>query len=94
MLSRSPGTARRAVLALTAAALAFTALPAAAEAAPDPLARYDRQHLTWKSCVLGPDDPTGKELEQAGARCADVTVPLDYSDPGGRTIDRVRFTVR
>jgi pimeloyl-ACP methyl ester carboxylesterase len=36
--------------------------------------------------VLGPDDTTGEELEQAGARCADVTVPLDYSAPGGRTI--------
>ncbi|MEV5101481.1 alpha/beta hydrolase [Streptomyces massasporeus] len=96
MLSRSPGTTRRAVLALTAAALAFTALPATAEAASDPLARYHRQHLAWKSCVLGPDDPTGKELERAGARCADVTVPLDYSDPGGRTItiaiSRIRAT--
>ncbi|MFF9117983.1 hypothetical protein ACF09Y_20640 [Streptomyces massasporeus] len=74
------------MLALTAAALAFTALPATAEAAPDPLARYHRQHLPWMSCLLGPDDPTGKELQQAGARCADVTVPLDYSDPRGRTI--------
>ncbi|MDQ1021638.1 pimeloyl-ACP methyl ester carboxylesterase [Streptomyces afghaniensis] len=98
MLSRSPGTARRAALALTAAALALTALPATAGASPgsDPLARYHGQHLTWKSCVLGPDDTTGKELEQAGARCADVTVPLDYSDPGGRTItvaiSRIRAT--
>jgi pimeloyl-ACP methyl ester carboxylesterase len=96
VLSRSPGTARRAVLALTAAALACTALTATAEAAEDPLARYHRQHLTWKSCVLGPDDTTGKELAQAGARCADVTVPLDYSRPGGRTItvaiSRIRAT--
>ncbi|WP_338775841.1 alpha/beta hydrolase [Streptomyces sp. DG1A-41] len=88
MLSRFPGTARRAALTLTAAGLALTALPATAGASPGsaPLARYHHQHLTWKSCVLGPDDTTGKELEQAGARCADVTVPLDYSDPGGRTI--------
>ncbi|MFD5157939.1 alpha/beta hydrolase [Streptomyces hawaiiensis] len=96
VLPRSSGTATRATLALTAAALAFTALPATAEAASDPLARYHRQHLTWKSCVLGPDDTTGKELEQAGARCADVTVPLDHSDPGGRTItvaiSRIRAT--
>lgn len=96
MLSRSPGTARRAALTLTAAALALTALPAAARTAPDPLARYHQQHLTWRSCVLGPDDTTGKELEQAGARCADVTVPLDYSDPGGRkisvAISRIRAT--
>jgi pimeloyl-ACP methyl ester carboxylesterase len=48
--------------------------------------------------VLGPDDTTGKELEQAGARCAGVTVPLDYADPGGRTltvaISRIRATDR
>ncbi|MEV0239802.1 alpha/beta hydrolase [Streptomyces sp. NPDC050674] len=96
MLSRSWGTARRTALALTATALAVTALPATARAAPDPLARYHHQHLTWKSCVLGPDDATGRELERAGARCADVTVPLDYSDPGGRTItvaiSRIRAT--
>ncbi|MFJ8467677.1 alpha/beta hydrolase [Streptomyces swartbergensis] len=98
MLSRFPGTARRAALALTATGLALTALPATAGASPglDPLARYHDQHLTWKSCVLGPDDTTGKELDQAGARCAGVTVPLDYSDPGGRTItvaiSRIRAT--
>ncbi|MFE0472828.1 alpha/beta hydrolase [Streptomyces sp. NPDC058947] len=98
MSPRFPGTARRAALALTAAALALTALPATAGASPgpDPLARYHQQRLTWKSCVLGPDDTTGRELEQAGARCADVTVPLDYSDPGGRTItvalSRIRAT--
>lgn len=50
------------------------------------LGRYQNQELNWKSCVLGPDDETGKELEKAGARCADVTVPLDHADPGGRTI--------
>ncbi|WP_436847908.1 alpha/beta hydrolase [Streptomyces coeruleorubidus] len=74
MPSRIPGTARRAVLALTAAGLAVTALPATAGAnpGPDPLARYHDQRLTWKSCVLGPDDTTGKELKQAGARCADA----------------------
>ncbi|GAA4311360.1 alpha/beta hydrolase [Streptomyces venetus] len=96
MLSRSPGRASRLALALTAAALALTALPATAQGTPDPLARFHHQRLAWKSCVLGPDDTTGKELEQAGARCADVTVPLDYSDPGGRTItvaiSRIRAT--
>ncbi|MFI2200443.1 alpha/beta hydrolase [Streptomyces sp. NPDC020192] len=64
--------------------------------AGDPLARYHHQHLHWKSCRLGPDDTTGKELEQAGARCADVTVPLDYARPDGRTItvaiSRIRAT--
>ena len=87
--------------------LAFTAPPAVADTAfhtaaggshapADPLARYHHQHLTWKSCLLGPDDETGKELEQAGAQCTDVTVPLDYDDPAGRTItvaiSRIRAT--
>ncbi|MES5820785.1 alpha/beta hydrolase [Streptomyces sp. RG80] len=96
----SAHTATKAALSLTAAtALALTALPATAlpaRAVADPLARYHHQHLDWKSCVLGPDDTTGKELEQAGARCADVRVPLDYSDPDGRTItvaiSRIRAT--
>ena len=98
-LPPSPRSVGRAALALTAAALALTALPATArpaEATPDPLARYHHQRLTWKSCVLGPQDTTGEELRQAGARCADVTVPLDYSDPGGPTISvaisRIRAT--
>ncbi|MEV7385522.1 alpha/beta hydrolase [Streptomyces sp. NPDC091215] len=85
-----------ATAALTlATALTLGTAPAATHA-PDPLARYHHQHLTWKSCVLGPDDDTGKDLEKAGARCADVTVPLDYDDPGGRTItvavSRIRAT--
>ncbi|MER5507278.1 alpha/beta hydrolase [Streptomyces sp. NPDC002766] len=95
----SPGTARRAVLGLAATALAAGLLPAAAlpaAAAADPLARYHHQHLTWKSCLRGPDDAMGKELEQAGARCADVRVPLDYGRPHGRTvsvaISRIRAT--
>ncbi|ELS50811.1 putative TAP domain-containing protein [Streptomyces viridochromogenes Tue57] len=92
-MARSPkstsGTTRKAALGLAATALAVAALPTAilpAQAASDPLARYHHQRLDWKSCVLGPDDATGKELEQSGAQCADVTVPLDYGDPGGRTI--------
>ncbi|MFJ6088229.1 alpha/beta hydrolase [Streptomyces sp. NPDC092369] len=93
-------TTRRAAWGLAAAALALPLLPAAAlpahAAASDSLARYHHQHLDWKSCVLGPQDTTGKELEQAGAQCADVTVPLDYGNPGGSTItvaiSRIRAT--
>ncbi|WP_215451870.1 alpha/beta hydrolase [Streptomyces sp. ATCC 21386] len=80
-------------------ALTVPGSPAAAEPArttADPLAHYYRQHLDWKSCLLGPDDETGKELQQAGAQCADVTVPLNYDDPDGRTItvaiSRIRAT--
>ncbi|MFI0742948.1 alpha/beta hydrolase [Streptomyces sp. NPDC021100] len=87
---------RRAAAVLTAAAC-LAALPAAAEAGTgtgggdEPatsagLARYRHQRPDWKSCLQGPDDETGRALERAGARCATITVPLDYSDPGGRTL--------
>src|SRR3954465_5386150 len=42
--------------------------------------------LHWKPCALGADDTAGTELDRAGARCAELTVPLDHSAPGGRTI--------
>ncbi|WP_308402703.1 alpha/beta hydrolase [Streptomyces sp. AC550_RSS872] len=85
MSRTAAGAALCLVGALTVAASpAAAAAPAAATA--DPLARYHQQHLDWKSCLLGPDDKTGKELQQAGAQCADVTVPLNYDDPDGRTI--------
>ncbi|WP_307817263.1 alpha/beta fold hydrolase [Nocardia acididurans] len=61
--------------------LALTPLPIAdadRSAAPD-LSRFTSQQLTWKACDV-------EEIDKAGAQCADVTVPLDYSDPGGRTM--------
>ncbi|MFE7659421.1 alpha/beta hydrolase [Streptomyces celluloflavus] len=93
-------------LALTACLTATPAMATAATAAPDRdggaaasgtgLDRYYHQRLDWRSCVLGPDDASGRELEKAGARCADVTVPLDYTDPKGRTltvaISRIKAT--
>lgn len=96
--ARVARTAAGAALCLVGA-LTLAGPPASAEparAAGDPLARYHHQPLTWKSCLLGPDDETGKELQQAGAQCADVTVPLNYDDPDGRTItvaiSRIRAT--
>lgn len=62
-------------LALIALSTVVT-LPARAEGGP----------LDWKSCVQGSGDAVGKELDRAGARCAELTVPLDHSKPGGRTI--------
>ncbi|MFE6777672.1 alpha/beta hydrolase [Streptomyces sp. NPDC057702] len=68
-------------------AVAHESPPAALSGAPSQtLARYYDQHPRWKSCVLGPDDEDGRELAKAGARCADLTVPLDYARPTGRTI--------
>lgn len=84
------------VLLATAAVLATIpiATTAATTAATSPsaktnhggLGRFVHQRLDWKKCQQGPDDETGKELDAAGARCADVTVPLDYTRPYGRTI--------
>ncbi|MFI0481829.1 alpha/beta hydrolase [Actinomadura sp. 9N215] len=54
-----------------------------------PLAKADGgppPPLDWKPCAQGPDDADGKALDQAGARCAELTVPLDHSRPGGRKI--------
>ncbi len=87
----------RTVVAAGLAAVATAALPSAvaegAEPRPGPgasadggLGRFYSQHLAWKDCALGPDDQVGRELDEAGARCAGVTVPLDYARPDGRTI--------
>ncbi|MGI5329127.1 alpha/beta hydrolase [Actinomadura nitritigenes] len=85
--SRTLATAA-AGLAAAAVAASFPAVASAAPgASPDGgLGRYYSQHLAWKTCALGADDEVGRSLDEAGARCADVTVPLDYARPGGRTI--------
>ncbi|MFE6050541.1 alpha/beta fold hydrolase [Kitasatospora sp. NPDC056446] len=62
------------------AASATAADPASADpTAADPLERYRRQPLAWTAC----QDP---QLAAAGARCASLTVPLDYREPRGRTL--------
>jgi pimeloyl-ACP methyl ester carboxylesterase len=67
-----------------------------AEADRTGLARFHRQQLEWHTCQQGPQDEEGRALDQAGAQCAEVTVPLDYARPGGRTvkvaISRLRAT--
>ncbi|WP_329485120.1 hypothetical protein OG618_00780 [Kitasatospora sp. NBC_01246] len=40
------------------------------------LARVHHQRLDWRSCVAGPDDQEGADLQKAGATRADVTVQL------------------
>ena len=50
------------------------------------LERFTGQHLTWHGCQTGPDDDLGKKLDDVDAQCADVTVPLDYTKPDGRTL--------
>jgi pimeloyl-ACP methyl ester carboxylesterase len=53
---------------------------------PSGLATYYRQPVHWTTCRRGPDDETGRLLDQAGAECAEIRVPLDYRRPSGRTI--------
>ncbi|WP_172385241.1 alpha/beta hydrolase [Streptomyces sp. MNP-20] len=80
--------ARRAgVFGVVAATLALAA-PADASPGPGPggLDRYYQQRLHWGSCAEGPGDAQGRELDEAGVRCAGVAVPLDYAKPGGRSI--------
>ncbi|MGI5122469.1 alpha/beta fold hydrolase [Marinactinospora thermotolerans] len=66
------------VLVTALAASLATALPAAADPRPttdDPaLADFHDQEITWSPC-------TEKTLQ--GLECADVQVPLDYSEPDG-----------
>lgn len=70
--------------ALATAGLGLTCLLAGtvpASAVPATPATPTHQRLVW-----GPCSPQQRELNEAGAQCAKVTVPLDYSDPGGATI--------
>ncbi|WP_240771626.1 alpha/beta fold hydrolase [Nocardia sp. CS682] len=41
--------------------------------------RFTSQQLEWKSCGV-------PKLDEAGAQCADVTVPVNYADPQGPTL--------
>ncbi|MEO5875462.1 MAG: alpha/beta hydrolase [Streptosporangiaceae bacterium] len=83
MKPTSARTRRRLVPAL--ALTAVTALTAAlglldrADGGPPP-------PLGWQPCSQGADDALGGELDRAGAQCTELAVPLDHSQPGGRTI--------
>jgi pimeloyl-ACP methyl ester carboxylesterase len=47
---------------------------------------HSRPGLSWHPCALGPDDAEGQALDDVGVECGDVTVPLDYARPNGRSI--------
>ncbi|WP_018681340.1 alpha/beta hydrolase [Actinokineospora enzanensis] len=65
--------------ALAGVGLLTSAGVATADAGKSGLERFQTQRLTWKPCGI-------KALDEAGGQCADVTVPLDYARPRGRTI--------
>jgi pimeloyl-ACP methyl ester carboxylesterase len=51
--------------------------------------------LTWGPCAQGPDDQLGAYLDQAGATCADLPVPVDYAHPSAVTtvaVTRIKAT--
>ncbi|MEU1286724.1 alpha/beta hydrolase [Kitasatospora sp. NPDC005856] len=54
----------------------------AATATPALRTLYD-QRIDWQPCA-GDD---GTDPDTAAVRCATLKVPLDYADPGGRTVD-------
>ncbi|HEX6525614.1 MAG TPA: alpha/beta fold hydrolase [Streptosporangiaceae bacterium] len=74
-----------AVIAGAAAAVAVAA-PVPAQAQPDPLYRFEHQAIAWHDCRINPDDPIAAQLAAVGALCGEMTVPLDYRHPDGRTI--------
>ncbi|MFE4331719.1 alpha/beta hydrolase [Streptomyces sp. NPDC056831] len=81
------------VASLATAGLGLTCLLAGTVPASAAPATPSHQRLVW-----GPCSPQQQELNEAGAQCAKVTVPLDYSDPGGRTIriavSRIKATAK
>ncbi|MGW7087385.1 alpha/beta hydrolase [Streptomyces sp. NPDC054871] len=70
-------------IGLSLAGLLAGAVPSTATSsrAPRPIPVYEQQRPAW-----GPCSKAQTELNAAGAECAKVKVPLDYSDPGGRTL--------
>lgn len=86
VLAACLGAAPAATAATATAATAAASKSATSSKSGAGLDRYYDQRLGWGSCAKGPDDAMGRDLDKAGVRCADVTVPLDYSKPQGRTI--------
>ena len=68
---------KRILIPALAAVLCLGITPATAEA---------KSSIRWHKCQLGADDTEGKELDEAGAQCGELAVPLDYSRPDGRKI--------
>jgi pimeloyl-ACP methyl ester carboxylesterase len=72
------------MVAGVAATGVVAAVPAQAQA--DPLHRFEHQSIAWHDCRTNPNDPIAAQLAAAGALCGEMTVPLDYRHPDGRTV--------
>ncbi|MCT2587384.1 alpha/beta hydrolase [Actinophytocola gossypii] len=54
---------------------------------PDGLDEFYGQALTWEKCVdYASSDLDAQPLADPAVQCTHLTVPLDYTDPGGETI--------
>ncbi len=89
--SRRPWASRVTATATVAVAVCLVAgvggaARASAQDNGGELARFVRQPVAWHTCRNGPDDDLGATLDEIGAQCAEVTVPLDYARPTGGTL--------
>jgi pimeloyl-ACP methyl ester carboxylesterase len=57
-----------------------------ASASTPALAASSVPQIEWHKCQLNAADTEGAQLDQAGADCGDLEVPLDYSRPNGPKI--------
>ena len=64
---------------------AAAAAPAAKAAVPKGLESFYSQKVEWYDCVATAG--VEKSADRTGFQCAKVKVPLDYSQPGGQTIE-------
>ncbi|MFF2777147.1 alpha/beta fold hydrolase [Streptomyces sp. NPDC058052] len=82
----SPSRYITACVAAAAFAVTATTATASASGVPVPPGRFQSGPVDWHACALGADDELGRALDARGIECADITVPLDHADPGGRTL--------
>lgn len=79
-----------AAAAVAAVTLNGTAVSSAQAATPDDTVSIAKSSIRWGTC-------TNERLQKAGAQCAKVSVPLDWSKPRGKKIkiavSRVKHTV-
>lgn len=60
---------------------------------PSP-AQAEHPQIDWRHCQLNAADAEGAALDEAGAECGELKVPLDYGRPDGRTASRSRSRCR
>ncbi|WP_433517011.1 alpha/beta fold hydrolase [Nonomuraea sp. CA-143628] len=70
---------KRVAAVLAALAVGAGVLTGTGVAGAETLSRFYEQDVEWTACG-------DAALDQAGAQCAEVTVPLDYAEPRSRTI--------